>query len=113
MAAQDELTTALIPVADRLVSAVHALDADAVAQAFAEAAAAAGHELAAARLLVIVLAGMCIEGLHADDVLGWTHDPDRYADMRADGVPALLACIRAARAARAASTGAASIGGAA
>jgi hypothetical protein len=31
MHADDELTTALIPVADRLISAVHAFDAEAVA----------------------------------------------------------------------------------
>jgi hypothetical protein len=98
--AQDELTTALIPVADRLVSAVHALDADTVAQAFAVAGQLAGGELAGARHLVVVLAAMCIEGQHVDDVLAWTHDPNGYADMRDDGVPALLACLRSARAVR-------------
>jgi hypothetical protein len=93
----DELTTALIPVADRLIRAVHALDTGAVAQAFTDAAELAGDELRAARLLVVVLAGMCIEDQAADDVLAWTHDPDRYADLRQEGVPALLASLRSAR----------------
>lgn len=93
----DALITALIPVADRLISAVHALDADAVAQAFADATVLAGDDLAAARHLLVLLAGMCIEDQHADDVLAWTHNPGQYADMRDNGVPALLACLRSAR----------------
>jgi hypothetical protein len=94
--AQDELTTALIPVADRLVSAVHALDADAVAQARDDAAALAGDELLALRHLAVILAGMCSEDHNPDAALGWTHDPAAYQQFRSRA-DALTASLRAGR----------------
>lgn len=90
----DALTAALIPVADRLVSAVHAMDATAVAQARDDAAALAGHELLALRHLVVVLAGMCSEDHNPDAALGWTHDPAAYRHFRSR-VDALTASLRA------------------
>lgn len=93
----DELTTALIPVADRLISAVHAVDPEAVAQLLEEATQLAGDGFAATRHLIVLLAAMCIEDQSADAVLAWTHDPARYADLRDEGVPALLASLRSAR----------------
>jgi hypothetical protein len=95
--AGDELTDALVPVASALISAVHALDTDEVSALFAEAAHLAGDQLAAARALVVLLAGMCIEDQPVADVLAWTRNPQRYGDLRDDGVPALLASLRSGR----------------
>lgn len=93
----DALTAALIPVADRLISAVHALDADLVAQAIADAAELAdGDELLAARHLAVIAAGMCSEDHTPDAALGWTHDPAAYRHFRSRA-DALTASLRAGR----------------
>ena len=96
----DELTAALVPVADRLITAVHTVDPEAVAQALDEAAQHAGGYLDALRHLTVLLAAMCVEDQPADHVLAWTENPDRYSELRQDGVPALLASLRCARSAR-------------
>lgn len=92
----DALTAALIPVADRLVSAVHAMDADLVAQALADAADLAGDYMAGARHLAIIAAGMCSEDHTPDAALGWTHDPAAYRHFRSRA-DALTASLRAGR----------------
>lgn len=92
----DELTTALIPVADRLISAVHAVDPEAVAQALDEAATLAGNELGAARHLTVLLAAWCSEDHAAAAALGWTLNPAEYQRLRSSA-DALTASLRAGR----------------
>lgn len=94
----DDLTDQLVPIATDLVTAVHAMDRTAVAAAFTAANHTTGD--VGVRHLALVLAAMCIEDQPAEHTLAWTHDPDRYHELRADGVPALLASLRCARSAR-------------
>lgn len=94
--AGDELTTALIPVADRLISAVHQLDRQAVGEAFVDAGEIAGTDLAGAQLLAVIAAGMCSEDHTPDAALGWTHNPAAYQNLRTRA-DALTASLRAGR----------------
>jgi hypothetical protein len=106
--AGDELTTALIPVADRLISAVHAVDPDAVAACFTEAANLAGADTAGepwdvlvrhldvVRTLAGLLAAWCSEDHAAPAALGWTLDPTAYLQFRSRA-DALTASLRAGR----------------
>jgi hypothetical protein len=92
----DELTTALIPVADRLISAVHAVDPEGVAAALGTAMWEATGPLTGLRHLAVVLAGMCSEDHTAAAALGWTLDPARYRELRTT-CDALTASLRTAR----------------
>jgi hypothetical protein len=94
--AGDELTTALIPVADRLISAVHAVDADEVSTSLAEATQLAGNRLAAAQALTVLLAAWCSEDHAAGAALGWTVNPAEYHRLRSSA-DALTASLRAGR----------------
>jgi hypothetical protein len=92
----DELTTALIPVADRLISAVHAIDPEAVAACLADAQELAGGQLAAAQALTMLLAAWCSEDHTATAALGWTVNPAEYHRQRSSA-DALTASLRAGR----------------
>lgn len=94
----DELTDQLVPIAADLIAAVHAMDRTGVADAFTAANRATGD--VGVRHLAVVLAAMCIEDQPAEHTLAWTNNPDRYHELRDDGVPALLASLRCARSAR-------------
>ena len=102
--AGDELTTALIPVADRLISAVHAVDPEAVAAALADAEEYAGGQLPAAQALTVLLAAWCSEDHSAGAALGWTNNPTAYHQYRSS-TDALTASLRAGRTALAQSEG--------
>jgi hypothetical protein len=100
--AGDELTTALIPVADRLISAVHAVDPTRVAQALADAATLAGPDAdyaqhwAVLQGLALLLAAWCSEDHAAPAALGWTVNPAEYHRLRSSA-DALTASLRAGR----------------
>lgn len=92
----DQLVSELVPLADRLVAAVHAMNADEVRQVLTDAAWLAGSSLAGAQHLAVVLAGMCSEDHVPAAALGWTANPAAYHRLR-DGCDALTASLRAAR----------------
>lgn len=94
----DELTTALIPVADRLIGAVHAIDPEAVAACLADAEEFAGGQLPAAQALTVLLAAWCSEDHSDKAALGWTLDPAAYQQLRCS-TDALTASLRAGQAA--------------
>lgn len=92
----DDLTTALIPLAERLISAVHAVDANEVSALLAEATQLAGDQLGAARALAVLLAAWCSEDHSAAAALGWTVNPAEYQQLRSNH-DALTASLRAGR----------------
>jgi hypothetical protein len=92
----DELTAALLPTVADLIVAVHDLDQAAVAGAFEEAGRLAGDDLAAARLLAVLAAGICLDDQTLSASLGWTLNPDEYQRLRSR-VDALTASQRAGR----------------
>lgn len=92
----DELIAALIPVADRLVTAVHADDQAAVGQLLDEAGQLAGDHLLGAWHLAVVAAGMCSEDHTPDAALGWTRNRAAYQSLRSTA-DALTASLRAGR----------------
>lgn len=92
----DDLVTALIPLAERLISAVHAVDPEAVAAVLDDATELAGDFLAANQHLVVLLAGMCSEDHAANAALGWTVNPAEYHRLRSSH-DALTASLRAGR----------------
>jgi hypothetical protein len=95
----DEVVTALILVPDQLISAVHQLDAAGVTAAFETAGQLALDELAGARHLAVVAAGMCSEDHTPPASLGWTLDPSAYRQFRSRA-DALTASLRAGRTAQ-------------
>lgn len=98
MSADDELIGALIPLAEELVTAVHALDAGRIESLFTRAAELSnGDWWMATRLLAVLCAAACLEDQPIDSTLSWTLDPEQYAQLCHDGVPALVASIRAGR----------------
>lgn len=92
----DDLTTALIPLAEDLVTAVHALNPSVVGDIIAHAAALAGDPLTAARLLAVLSAAMVSEDHAVSASLGWTLDPAGYQRRRGTEA-ALLASLHAGR----------------
>lgn len=92
----DALVTALIPAAQALIDAVHALDADAVNTALGRAMWEAPGPLTGLRHLAVLLAGMCSEDHSAAAALGWTLNPDEYQRLRSS-TDALTASLRAGR----------------
>lgn len=93
----DELVAALIPVADRLIAAVHAMDGDDVAAALRHAALLADSELDALRHLVVLLAGCGDEDHASTALLAWTINPGEYRRLREAGLDSITASQRAAR----------------
>jgi hypothetical protein len=94
--AGDALTAALIPLAEDLVAAVHALKSTVVADILDHAAALAGDHLAGARSLAVLCAGMASEDHGVTASLGWTLDPAGYQRRRGREA-ALLASLHAGR----------------
>jgi hypothetical protein len=94
--AGDALVTALIPAAQALIDAVHALDADAVNAALGTAMWEATGPLAGLRHLAVLLAAMCSEDHAAPAALGWTVNPAEYHRLRSSA-DALTASLRAGR----------------
>lgn len=92
----DALVTALIPAAQALIDAVHALDPDAVNTALGQAMWEATGPLAGLRHLAVLLAGMCSEDHAPAAALGWTLDPGAYRELRTT-CDALTASLRTAR----------------
>lgn len=93
----DALVTALIPAAQALIDAVHALDPDAVSAALGHAMWEAPGPLTGLRHLAIVLAAWCSEDHNETAALGWTLDPDHYRELRST-CDSLTASLRAAHA---------------
>lgn len=94
MSADDELIGALIPLAEAGIKLVHAGNATAVADLFARAAHLAGDPLTGARAVAVIALGMCSEEHTPAATLGWTRDPARYRQLRANH-DALTASLRA------------------
>jgi HNH endonuclease len=90
----DELMTALVPTLERLITAAHALDGDAVAAALAEAGRLAGSRVAGVTHLAVLAAGACSEDHNPAAALGWTLAPGAYQTLR-HTTDALTASLRA------------------
>lgn len=93
----EDLADDLEPVAEELIRAVHAVDHERVSALIDKAAALAGNKEWALWALTVLLAGACVEDQPIDHVLAWTRDPEKYEELRNDGVPALLASMRMLR----------------
>lgn len=78
----DDLTTALIPVAERLIDAVHNQDQQGVSMLFIDAAQIAGSHAAATVHLAVLCAAMCSQDHAPGATLGWTFDPAAYHARR-------------------------------
>jgi hypothetical protein len=88
----------LLPLAGRLVGAVHDNDQLGVDTAFEDATQHyRGDPLAAANALVILLAAMCDDDATPAELLQWRRNPTEYHRLRTNGVPSRTAAILAAR----------------
>lgn len=92
----DDLTTALIPVALDLISAVHNLDPDGVAEALGAAQWEATGPLTGLKHLAVLLAAWCSEDHAPAAALGWTLNPGEYQRLKSSA-DALTASLRAGR----------------
>lgn len=87
----------LLPLAGRLVGAVHDSDPLGVNTALHDATEILGDPLTAANSLVILLAAMCDDDALPADLLQWRRNPTEYHRLRNLGVESRLAAVLAAR----------------